>query len=188
MIRALAMASLYHTPTRHASRTALTNTINSSICRHHPCPRPAFTPHPTHSPTPSASSASIPLAQLLAPRRRQRPSPLPAPRPGCTWLQTDPLAGNTVMSTKITYQTDASVTAPPHTRSATFDFPATRSSTTSSRFPTSRGNWLISPSTGGVSRVRGLSGESGGPVGHAHFFILLSQQPGLRLWPLVFAT
>ena len=67
-----------------------TNTTFSSICRHHPCPRPAFTPYPTYSPTPPASSASIPLAQLLAPRRRQRPGPLPAPRPGCTRLQTEP--------------------------------------------------------------------------------------------------
>jgi MFS superfamily sulfate permease-like transporter len=62
----------------------------TSICRHHPCPRPAFTPYPTHSPTPPASSASIPLAQLLPPRRRQRPGPLPALRPGCTRLQTEP--------------------------------------------------------------------------------------------------
>jgi len=65
-------------------------TTSSSICRHHPCPRPAFTPYPTHSPTPSASNASIPLAQLLPPRRRQRPGPLPAPRPVCTRLQTEP--------------------------------------------------------------------------------------------------
>ena len=62
----------------------------SSICRYYPCPRPAFTPYPTHSPTPPASSASVPLAQLLAPRRRQRPGPLPARRPGCTRLQTEP--------------------------------------------------------------------------------------------------
>jgi hypothetical protein len=79
----------------HAQRPPTkTNTTICSICRHHPCPHPAFTPYPTHSPTPPASSASIPLAQLLAPRRRQRPHPLPAHRPGYTRLQTEPPCGH----------------------------------------------------------------------------------------------
>ena len=39
----------------------------------------------------------MPLAQLLAPHRRQRPGPLPAPRPGCTRLQTEPPWGHPII-------------------------------------------------------------------------------------------
>ena len=81
-----------------------TNTTISSICRHHPCPRPAFTPYPTHSPTPPASSASIPLAQLLAPRRRHAPTPRGqycCPPGLCSCFSLNPLGGIIVMSTTI---------------------------------------------------------------------------------------
>lgn len=85
-------AHTVHSQTTQQPRAASTKTnptITSRYC-HHPGPRLAFTSCPTHPPTPSASSSSTPLTQLLAPRRRHRPGPLPARRPGCTRLQTEP--------------------------------------------------------------------------------------------------
>ena len=86
---------------RSAASTKRHATI-SSICRHHPCPRPALNPYPTHSTTPPASSSGIPLAQLLAPRHK-RPGPLPAHRPGYTRLQTEPPWG-TFLITRVSQQ------------------------------------------------------------------------------------
>jgi hypothetical protein len=59
-----------------------------------PWPTPRLHPLPDSLAHAPASNSSIPLVQLLAPRRRQRPGPLPAPRPGCTRLQFEPPWGH----------------------------------------------------------------------------------------------
>ena len=60
-------------------------------------PLPTPRPHPLPDPLapPPASSSSIPLAQLLAPRRRQRPGPLPTHRPRVVLgFRPNPLGGS----------------------------------------------------------------------------------------------
>ena len=69
-----------------------------------PLPTPRLHPLPdplAHAP---ASSSSIPLAQLLAPRRRQRPGPLPAPGRVVLGFRPNPLGNWNPCTTRTTIQ------------------------------------------------------------------------------------
>ena len=65
------------TSTQQALCRDTNSPINSSLCRHHPCPRPAFTPFPTYSPTPRVQRQHFPRPTAGA-------TPPPAPRPAAS--------------------------------------------------------------------------------------------------------
>ena len=130
-------------------------------------------PNPCGRPEPPGRSGNrphpgLPIAQLLPPRRRHfaRPRLTKGPNAGqrhrpvqqvILAQNTNPLGGIIVMSTIIPYRMGASVTAPFMPLQPLLDLPATPSSTMSSKFPTSHGNRLISPSSRRRATARSAS-------------------------------